>query len=139
MRTHVYLMHVINQSGAEESSSSTVAFLQDYVCVTCDRKFSNSDALYQHQRARHSVGIRDNSLKESDSMAVQSANSVEKLEYSVVCAICDYAFESVVHLEEHMRQGLIPITPVAFNVCKNCGRNFADRRAMEQHVKFCVN
>lgn len=123
VKTHVYMTHILN-------SSKENIELPSLQCTLCfpTRTFPNEDALFQHNRSRHSqLSIPIPSHVTSCPSSSQISTEPDE------CPICGLHIET--SLEEHLNS-IIPSEPISLQ-CSICHKIFHTERSLRQHLNFC--
>lgn len=121
----------------------------DLICNLCipQRNFSNSDALFQHTRAKHSTSsslsssqlsippITSQIITPPPSSSTSIINSINSLNPLEECPICGVILSSMT-LEQHLEE-IIPPIQLDFQ-CDKCSKIFHSERGLSQHLKFCL-
>lgn len=159
VKTHCYKIHILENSMAPSSSGK----LQDvetnvkteYKCEQCERIFPNEEAIQQHRIAKHEGNFTYIAAASAGYKSGVSTSEVDrnKTEEAFQCSICQWKFASEEALQNHLQQGVIPVSTVAShstattsatedsnNVkfqCSFCSKVLRDERAWKQHTNFC--
>ena len=164
VKTHVYTVHVLPNGSQQqqqqqqetddktqlldEQSTANGSDVISIMCVECGKSFSNEDALFQHNVAKHS-GVYT-SLKPSWSAhasqgildtttTLYAESQPEEVQPQVECDICGLCFDDVAKLASHL-EGWTPIAEDKEGFeCVHCNGKFASERALHQHENFCAN
>lgn len=144
VKTHVYMMHVLDGGDAVVHHRITGNVPLPLVCAICSRVCPNNDALQQHTVAKHSGQFQN--IKPSWAMETviedQAKNSKHDpklsspLDTSYECLICSFTFPSSEQLESHL-QGWQPLNVTDQLSCEYCQNYFKDERALKQHINQC--
>jgi ferredoxin len=144
VKTHVYMMHVLDGGDAVVHDSITGNFPHTLICAICSRVCPNNDALQQHTVAKHSGQFQD--IKPSWAMETvieATAKNIEHdtksssaLDTSYECLICSFTFPTSEQLESHL-QGWQPLNVTDQLSCEYCQHCFKDERALKQHINHC--
>jgi hypothetical protein len=165
IRTHVYTVHILpdqkegkeSQITCEEIEEATekekrkinpfeagrgTEVIPNYSCDICSKAFPNSDALFQHQMAKHrstaSVGISTNRKSSGITIdGIQETNTSSSFAPSFQCSVCLMKFPSQEELNNHMEFTFQPKTCNYQFVCEFCEKYFHEERALLQHKNFC--
>jgi hypothetical protein len=126
-------------SDAAERGSEVIA---NYSCDVCSKVFPNSDALYQHQMAKHqnmsSISHPSNRQSNDNSVDVREEEvSSSSSPLSFQCSVCLMKFPSQEELKNHMKFTFQPKNCTYQFVCEFCEKYFHEERAMLQHKNFC--
>jgi hypothetical protein len=164
IKTHVYMVHILDTNKQSESDSELGSNL--ILCEFCEKVLPNQDALYQHNVAKHSGKFL--SLKPSwaaVSLINPAAVSLDKIihdtfnvdmgnldkdqnhyaseciaEHGLLheCLICGIELLSKELLDNHLL-GWQPVSISKTFNCHQCNKYFSDDRGRLQHMNFCNN
>jgi C2H2 type zinc-finger (2 copies) len=144
VKTHVYMMHVLDGGDAVVHDSIMGNVPHPLICTICSRVCPNNDALQQHTVAKHSGQFQD--IKPSWAMETvieahaknieHDPNSSSPLDTSYECLICSFTFPTSEQLESHL-QGWQPLNVTDQLSCEYCQHCFKDERALKQHINHC--
>lgn len=161
-RTHVYMVHVLNDVCA--STSHELTGLSDPIkkkeavapdglfCEHCGaldgtsrRQFPNAEALLQHVRSKHASGDDDTPKKlsiggaqtgETDTSKPHPESTDGEGSLAFECPACGVSFTSVDAVTSHLENGISP--PAVSKIhCSLCARSFQSERALFQHKLSC--
>lgn len=144
VKTHVYMMHVLDSGDSVVHDSITGNVPHPLICAICSRVCPNNDALQQHTVAKHSGQFQD--IKPSWAMETvieahaknieHNTKSSSALNTTYECLICSFTFPSSEQLESHL-QGWQPLNVTDQLSCEYCQHCFKDERALKQHINHC--
>jgi ferredoxin len=144
VKTHVYMMHVLDSGDAAVHDNITGNVPHPLICTICSRVCPNDDALQQHTVAKHSGQFQD--IKPSWAMETvieataknieHNPKSFNPLDTSHECLICSFTFPTSEQLESHL-QGWQPLNITDQLSCEYCQNCFKDERALKQHINHC--
>lgn len=144
VKTHVYMMHVLDGDDAAVHDSVKGNVPHPLICAICSRVCPNNDALQQHTVAKHSGQFQD--IKPSWAMETVSEAHAKNIEHDTKsssplntcyeCLICSFTFPSSEQLESHL-QGWQPLNVTDKLSCEYCQHCFKDERALKQHINHC--
>lgn len=140
VRTHAYQMHCCGKAMTEVQVEAG----ENDFCKHCNRSFPNSDAYFQHAKAKHgsfpTLKPEWSKEDETDTSLIQQRNHFDDemhLSKEIECSVCGLVFATVEELETHGNNGFEPVVPIAIFECEVCSRTFSSSRAVLQHKNFC--
>jgi hypothetical protein len=160
IRTHVYTVHILpDQKKAKESQNTLdeqekgilkstpseaerrTEVIPNYSCEVCSKAFPNSDALFQHQMAKHqsisSVSRPSNRQNNDNSLDISEEEISSSSALLFQCSVCLMKFPSPEDLNNHMEFTFQPKNCNYQFVCEVCEKYFHEERALLQHKNFC--
>lgn len=122
------MIHILNPTTTTTSDSP-----QTFQCTLCDpeRTFLNEEALFQHNRSRHSQPTASHCRVE-DPPSLTRSESDPNLPSSE-CPICGILLKT--SLDDHLQE-IIPPDPLSLR-CLSCQKIFHTERSLQQHLNFC--
>jgi hypothetical protein len=138
IRTHIHQVHVLEVTGPAST---------DLCCHQCGKAFSNSDALFQHTKAKHDKAEHDKAehaqvigtaraSEDDDTTKVNRVNGSAS-EGDIECLVCGMMFDNEYSVKDHMQQ-FKPIDVADLQLqCYRCNKLCTNERGLQQHLAFC--
>eukprot|EP01147_Barroeca_monosierra_P004961 gene4961-8733_t len=126
LQTHIRQVHELKKYGDWKPSMP-----KKFKCESCDKKFHDSEALWQHTISKHSstpVPSPQQPLTLSEEFTNMSIHYIP-------CPVCGQAIPDYWHIEQHLEM-LKPLIGIRAT-CKLCSKVFTEHRALDQHLNFC--
>jgi len=163
VKTHVYTVHVLPNGSQQQQqqqiddktllldvqAGSGGSAVTPIICVECGKSFSNEDALFQHNVAKHSgvytslkpswSAYASQGMLDTTTTTLNAESQPDEAKPQIDCDICGLCFDDMAKLASHL-EGWTPITEDKEGFeCDHCNGKFASERALHQHENFCVN
>eukprot|EP00127_Corallochytrium_limacisporum_P002686 Clim_evm122s134 gene=Clim_evmTU122s134 len=128
VKTHTRQVHELKKYGAEWKPEGP----KEHKCSECECCFAKQTDLWQHRVARHTDLPEDVLASVPD-----TGKKVEAHEEAECCDLCGQEYPKHLGYEHHLEM-LKPIIGLVMNCLRCKDRDFRERRALVQHLKFCV-
>jgi hypothetical protein len=142
VKTHVYMIHILTSSSTSAEAEAAAAeeghSRRTFQCTLChpERSFANEEALFQHNRSRHSqttaAPLPQSNPNPISEEIKDETEKIQESEFSE-CSICGIPLST--SLDAHLQE-IIPPDPLSLQ-CSTCQKIFHTERSLQQHLNFC--
>eukprot|EP01038_Epipyxis_sp_PR26KG_P011818 gene11818-15816_t len=151
LNTHIepdVLLHIIPSDNSSIEKILDECSSSNLVCKLCNRLFRTEASILQHKLSKHGLydDITKPDIKYNESYLEESSKIDDEINTQnlIECDVCGLEFQEQDQYLDHIQNYFRPITVEEQesikrnNQCLTCFKTFKDKRAVNQHMNFCV-